>query len=130
MNDLCFKTQKELDKAKQEFVEEFLDNMYNIFYEYHKTKQDNPSIHLSEKAFKEYFNEIFAKLLTSEVNNRFICSSGQLSNLYQGILLAISQTVIIQTLGNLIFKSHYCDVINNSQTFEKILTAVRLTFST
>ena len=130
MNDLCFKTQKEFDKAKQEFVE-FPDNMYicNIFYEYHKTIQDNP-LHLSEKAFKEYFNEIFTKLLTSEVNNRFICSSGQLSDLYQGILLAISQTVIIQTHGNLIFKSHYCDVINNSQTFEKILTAVRLTFST
>ena len=44
MNDLCFKTQKEFDKAKQEFVE-FPDNMYmyNIFYEYHKTIQDNPS---------------------------------------------------------------------------------------
>ena len=107
---------------------EFPDNMYNIFYEYHKTIQDNPSP--VRKACKEYFNEIFTKLLTSEVNNRFICSSGQLSNLYQGILLAISQTVIIQTHGNLIFKSHYCDVINNSQTFEKILTAVRLTFST
>ena len=40
MNDLCFKTQKEFDKAKQEFVE-FPDNMYNIFYEYHKTIQDN-----------------------------------------------------------------------------------------
>ena len=26
MNDLCFKTQKEFDKAKQEFVE-FPDNM-------------------------------------------------------------------------------------------------------
>ena len=88
------------------------------------------TLHLSEKAFKEYFNEIFTKLLTSEVNNRFICSPGQLSNLYQGILLAIRQTVIIQIRGNLIFKSHYCDVINNSQTFEKILTAVRLTFST
>ena len=75
-------------------------------------------------------SEIFTKLLTSEVNNRFICSSGQLSNLYQGILLAISQTVIIQTHGNLIFKNHYCDVINNSQTFNKILTAARLTFST
>ena len=93
-------------------------------------KQYKITLHLSEKAFKEYFNEIFTKLLTFEVNNRFICSSGQLSNLYQGILLAISQTVIIQTRGNLIFKSHYCDVINNSQTFEKILTAVRLTFST
>ena len=127
MNDLCFKTQKEFYKAKQEFVE-FPDKMYNIFYQYHKTIQDNPSP--VEKAFKEYFNEIFTKLLTSKVNNRFICSSGQLSNLYQGILLAISQTVIIQTHGNLIFKSHNCDVINNSQTFEKILTAVRLTFST
>ena len=95
-------------------------------------KQYKITLHLSEKAFKEYFNEIFTKLLTSKVNNRFIhvCSSGQLSNLYQGILLAISQTVIIQTHGNLIFKTHYCDVINNSQTFEKILTAVRLTFST
>ena len=93
-------------------------------------KQYKITLHLSEKAFKEYFNEIFTKLLTSEVNNRFICSSGQLSNLYQGILLAISQTVIIQTHGNLIFKSHYYDVINNSQIFEKILTAVRLTFST
>ena len=127
MNDLCFKTQKEFDKAKQEFVE-FPDNMYNIFYEYHK--QYKITLHLSEKVFKEYFNEIFTKLLTSKVNNRLICSSGQLSDLYQGILLAISQTVIIQTHGNLIFKSHYCDVINNSQTFEKILTAVRLTFST
>ena len=93
-------------------------------------KQYKITLHLSEKAFKEYINEIFTKLLTSEVNNRFICRSGQLSNLYQGILLAISQTVIIQTHGNLIFKSHYCDVINNRQTFEKILTAVRLTFST
>ena len=93
-------------------------------------KQYKITLHLSEKAFKEYFNEIFTKLLTSEVNNRFICSPGQLSNLYQGILLAISQTVIIQTHRNLIFKSHYCDVINNSQAFEKILTAVRLTFST
>ena len=91
-------------------------------------KQYKITLHLLEKAFKEYFNEIFTKLLTSEVNNRFICSSGQLSNPYLGILLAISQTVIIQTRGNLIFKSHYCDVINNSQTFEKILTAVRLTF--
>ena len=127
MNDLCFKTQKEFDKAKQEFVE-FPDNMYNIFMNI--IKQYKITLHLSEKAFKEYFNEVFTKLLTSEVNNRFICSSGQLSNLYQGILLAISQTVIIQTHGNLIFKSHYCDVINNSQTFEKILTAVRLTFST
>ena len=127
MNGICFKTQKEFDKAKQEFVE-FPDNMYNIFYEYRK--QYKITLHLSEKAFKEYFNEVFTKLLTSEVNNRFICSSGQLSNLYQGILLAISQTVIIQTHGNLTFKSHYCDVINNSQTFEKILTAVRLTFST
>ena len=71
MNDLCFKTQKEFDKAKQEFVE-FPDNMYNIFYEYHKTIQEE------EEAFKEYFNEIFTKFLTSEVNNRFICSSGQL----------------------------------------------------
>ena len=42
MNDLCFKTQKEFDKAKQEFVE-FPDSMYNIFYEYHKTIQDNSS---------------------------------------------------------------------------------------
>ena len=42
MNDLCFKTQKEFDKAKQEFVE-FPDNMYNNFYEYHKTIQDNTS---------------------------------------------------------------------------------------
>ena len=127
MNDLCFKTQKEFDKAKQEFVE-FPDNMYNIFMNI--IKQYKITLHLSEKVFKEYFNEIFTKLLTSKVNNRFICSSGQLSDLYQGILLAISQTVIIQTHGNLIFKSHYCDVINNSQTFEKILTAVRLTFST
>ena len=127
MNDLCFKTQKEFDKAKQEFVE-FPDNMYNIFMNI--IKQYKITLHLSEKAFTEYINEIFTKLLTSEVNNRFICRSGQLSNLYQGILLAISQTVIIQTHGNLIFKSHYCDVINNSQTFKKILTAVRLTFST
>ena len=91
-------------------------------------KQYKINLYLSEKAFKEYFNEIFTKLLTSEVNNRFICSSGQLSNLYQGILLAISHTVIIQTHGNLIFKSHYCDVINSSQTSEKILTAVRLNY--
>ena len=42
MNNLCFKTQKEFDKAKQEFVE-FPDNMYIIFYEYHKIIQDNPS---------------------------------------------------------------------------------------
>ena len=127
MNDLCFKTQKEFDKAKQEFVE-FPDSMYNIFMNI--IKQYKITLHLSEKAFKEYINEIFTKLLTYEVNNKFICRSGQLSILYQGILLAISQTVIIQTHGNLIFKSHYCDVINNSQTFEKILTAVRLTFST
>ena len=127
MNDLCFKTQKEFDKAKRNLWN-FL-TIYTIFF-MNIIKQYKITLHLSEKAFKEYFNEIFTKLLTSEVNNRFICSSGQLSNLYQGILLAISQTVIIQTHGNLIFKSHYCDVINNSQTFEKILTAVRLTFST
>ena len=42
MNDLFFKTQKEFGKAKQEFVE-FPGNMYNIFYQYHKTIQDNPS---------------------------------------------------------------------------------------
>ena len=60
MNDLCFKTQKEFDKAKQEFVE-FPDNMYNIFYEYHTVKQYKITLHLSEKAFKEYFNEVFTK---------------------------------------------------------------------
>ena len=42
---------------------------------------------------------------------------GQQSNLYQGILLTISQTVIIQTHGILILKSHYYNVIDNSQTF-------------
>ena len=39
MNDLCFKAQKEFDKAKQGFVK-FPDNN---FFEYHKTIQDNPS---------------------------------------------------------------------------------------
>ena len=125
MNDLCFKTQKEFDKAKQEFVD-FL-TICTIFF-MNIIKQYKITLHLSEKAFKEYFNEIFTKLLTSKVNSRFICSSGLLSNLYQVILLAISQTVIIQTHGNLIFKSHHCDVINNSQTFEKILTAASLLF--
>ena len=91
-------------------------------------KQYKITLHLSEKAFKEYFNELFTKLLTSEVNNRFICNSGQLSNLYQGILLAISQTVIIQTHGNLIFKYPYCDVINNSQTFEKNIDSCQAYF--
>ena len=91
-------------------------------------KQYKITLHLSEKAFKEYFNEIFTKLLTSKVNNRFICSSGLLSNLYQVILLAISQTVIIQTRGNLIFKTHYCDVINNSQTFENIIDSCQAYF--
>ena len=66
---------------------------------------ENYIVTLSEKAFKEYFNGMFTKLLTSEINNRFICSSGQLSNLYQGILLAISQTVIIQTHGILFSKA-------------------------
>ena len=91
-------------------------------------KQYKITLHLSEKAFKEYFNEIFTKLLTSEVNNRFICNSGQLSNLYQGIPLAISRTVIIHTHGNLIFKSHYCNVINNSQTFEKNIDSCQAYF--
>ena len=80
MNDLCFKTQKEFDKAKQEFVE-FPDNICTIFF-MNIIKQYKITLHLSEKAFEEYFNEIFTKLLISEVNNRFICSSGQLSNLY------------------------------------------------
>ena len=31
--------------------------------------------------------------------------------------LGNKSTVIIQTHWNLIFKSHYCDVIDNSQTF-------------
>ena len=61
MNDLCFKTQKEFDKAIQEFVE-FPDNMYNIFMNI--IKQYKITLHLSEKAFKEYFNEILTKLLT------------------------------------------------------------------
>ena len=90
--------------------------------------QDNPSP--VRKNLLRNINGIFTKLLTSEINNRFICSSRQLSNLYQGILLVIIQTVIIQTYENLIFKSQYCDVIDSSQTFEKKLTVVRLTFST
>ena len=128
MNDSCFKAQKEFDKAKQEFVK-FPDNMCSQIIFMNIIKQYKITFHLSEKPLRNT-DRIFTKLLTSEINNRFIRSSGQLSNLYQGFLLAISQTVIIQTHRNLIFKSHYYDVTDNSQTFEKILTAVRLTFST
>ena len=99
MNDSCFKAQKEFDKAKQEFVK-FPDNMCSqiIFMNIIKQYKKKPSRNI---------NGIFRKLLTSEMNNRFIRSSGQLSNLYQGILLATSQTVIIQTHGNLIFKPYF-----------------------
>ena len=128
MNDSCFKAQKEFNKAIQEFVK-FPDNMCSQIIFMNIMKRYRITLHLSETPLRN-INGIFTKLLTSEINNRFICSSGQLSNLYQGILLAIIQTVVIQTHGNPIFKSHYCDVIDNSQTSEKILTDVRLTFST
>ena len=44
MNDSCFKTKKESDKAKQEFVK-FPDNMGSqiIFMNIKKPEQDNPT---------------------------------------------------------------------------------------
>ena len=94
----------------------FSDNMCSQTIFMNIKTQYKITLRLSEK-FLRNIDGIFTKLLTSEINNRFIRSSGQLSNLYQGILLAISETVIIQTHGNLIFKSRYCDVIDNNQTF-------------
>ena len=71
-------------------------------------KQYKITLRLSEKAFKEYKWNLY-KTVDIGDNKRFICSSGQLSNPYREYLLAKSQTVIIQTHRNLIFKSHYCD---------------------
>ena len=110
MNDSCFKAKKEFDKAKQEFVKFPVES--NNFYKYQKTV-----LFAYQKKPLGNINGTFTKLLTSEINKRFICSSGQLSNPHREILLAINQTVIIQTPGNLILKSHYCDVIDKSQTF-------------
>ena len=53
MNDSCFKAQKEFDKAKQEFVK-FPDNMYSQIIFMNIIKQYKLTLHLSEKAFKEY----------------------------------------------------------------------------
>ena len=54
MNSSCFKAQKEFDKAKQEFVQ-FPDNMCSqIIIFMNIKKQYKITLHLSEKAFKEY----------------------------------------------------------------------------
>ena len=53
MNDSCFKAQKEFDKAKQEFVK-FPDNMCSQIIFTNIIKQCKITLHLSEKAFKEY----------------------------------------------------------------------------
>ena len=53
MNDSCFKAQKEFDKAKQEFVK-FPDNMCRQIIFMNIIKQYKITLHLSEKAFKEY----------------------------------------------------------------------------
>ena len=79
MNDSCFKAQNKFDKATQEFVK-FPDNMCSQIIFINIIEWYRITLHLSEKAFKEYYNGIFTKLLTSKINNRFICSSGQLSN--------------------------------------------------
>ena len=49
MNDSCFKTKKEFDKANQKFVNFPVQS--NNFYKY---KQYKITLRLSEKAFKEY----------------------------------------------------------------------------
>ena len=53
MNDSCFKAQKEFDKAKQEFVK-FPDNMCSQIIFMNTIKQYKITLHLSQKAFKEY----------------------------------------------------------------------------
>ena len=53
MNDSCFKAQKEFDKAKQEFVK-FPDNICSQIIFMNIIKQYKITLHLSEKAFKEY----------------------------------------------------------------------------
>ena len=115
MNDSCFKATTEFDTAEQEFVK-FPDNMCGqvIFMNITKTVQDSPSP-IRNRILRN-INRTYTKFLTSEINKRFILSSGQLSNPYREILLAISQTVTIQTHVSLTFKSHHCDVIDNSQT--------------
>ena len=52
-NDSCFKAKKEFNKAKQEFVK-FLDNMCSQIIFMNIRKQYKITLHLSEKAFKEY----------------------------------------------------------------------------
>ena len=128
MNDSCFKAQKEFDKTKQEFVK-FPDNMCSQIIFMNIIEWYRITLHLSEKPLRN-INGNFTKLLTSEINNRFICSSGQLSNLYQGYSLGNNSNCDHPDTWEPYFQSYYCDVIDNSQTFEKILTAVRLTFST
>ena len=115
MSDYCFKAEKEFDKAKQEFVK-FPDNMCSEII-FMNIKNSIRQHFAHQKKPVKNINGAFTRLLTSEINKRIIRSSGQLSNLYTEILLAISQTVITQTYGNLSFKSHYCDVIDNSQIF-------------
>ena len=53
MNGSCFKAQKEFDKAKQEFVR-FPDNTCSQIIFMNIIKQYKITLHLSEKAFKEY----------------------------------------------------------------------------
>ena len=53
MNDSCFETKKEFDKAKQEFVE-FPDNMCSQIIFINIKKQYKITFRRSEKAFKEY----------------------------------------------------------------------------
>ena len=53
VNDSCFKAQKEFDKAKQEFVK-FPDNICSQIIFMNIKKQYKITLHLSEKAFKEY----------------------------------------------------------------------------
>ena len=93
MNDSCFKAKKEFDRAKQEFVK-FPDNMCSQIIFMNIKKQYKITLRLSEKAFKEY-QWTFTKLLTSEINKRFIRSSGQLSDPYREILLAISKATTV-----------------------------------
>ena len=53
MNDSSFKAQKEFDKAKQEFVK-FPDNMCSQIIFMNIIEWYRITLHLSEKAFKEY----------------------------------------------------------------------------
>ena len=53
MNDSCFKAQKEIDKATQEFVK-FPANMCSQIIFMNIKKQYKITLRLSEKAFNEY----------------------------------------------------------------------------